>query len=91
MPVSEVAGMTVEPEPAYVIPPNEDDLGSRSVTTHGSRKDSRKIRALVDAFLRRWQQSEEVKRSVWCCRGPMGDGAPGMEAIKEAGGILCSV
>ena len=88
MPVVEVKnGMLVEPNHVYVIPPNANLLLQDGILRLEPRKDSPSRYTPVDVLLRSLASVQKDKAIGVILSGTASDGAAGMKAIKEEGGI----
>ncbi|MBD2199759.1 MULTISPECIES: chemotaxis protein CheB [Calothrix] len=88
MPVREVQnGMVVEPNHVYVIPPNAKMTVSQGVLQLTPREKTYGLFMSVDAFLISLAEERGNKAIGIVLSGSDGDGARGLEFIKEAGGI----
>ncbi|MBD2338036.1 PAS domain-containing protein [Calothrix sp. FACHB-156] len=88
MPVVEVQnGMVVEPNHVYVIPPNTKMTISQGVLQLAPRGKTYGLFMSVDAFLISLAEERGSKAIGVVLSGSDGDGARGLEFIKEAGGI----
>ncbi|BAY28216.1 signal transduction histidine hinase [Nostoc carneum NIES-2107] len=88
MPVVEVQnGMVVEPNHVYVIPPNAKMTIAQGVLNLAPRTKTYGLFMSVDAFLISLAEERGSKAIGVVLSGSDGDGARGLEHIKEAGGI----
>ncbi|QIR36760.1 response regulator [Tolypothrix sp. PCC 7910] len=88
MPVVEVQnGMVVEPNHVYVIPPNAKMTIAQGVLNLAPRGKTYGLFMSVDAFLISLAEERGSKAIGVVLSGGDGDGARGLEHIKEAGGI----
>ena len=90
MPVTQVAGRDrLEPGRVYVIPPNRQTRGRRTSDLDDRRVRRAALAARADrsllSFARR-AAGRRLRRS--CLSGAGSDGALGIKAVKEAGGII---
>ncbi len=80
-------GMTVRPNCAYIIPPNHDMAflhGKLHLLEPGER---RGLRLPIDFFFRSLAQDQRERAICIVLSGTGSDGALGVRAIKEAGGM----
>ncbi len=88
MPVSQVAGLaTVEANHVYVIPPNRRILMSDSNLDVAEFSEPRGQRAPIDQFFRSLARAHPNAVGIIFSGGGT-DGAVGIKAIKEEGGLL---
>jgi two-component system, chemotaxis family, CheB/CheR fusion protein len=88
MPVVEVQnGMVVKPNHVYVIPPNAKMTIAQGVLKLAPRGQTYGFFMSVDAFLMSLAEERGSKAIGIVLSGSDGDGARGLEFIKEAGGI----
>ncbi|BAY92764.1 MULTISPECIES: chemotaxis protein CheB [unclassified Tolypothrix] len=88
MPVVEVQnGMVVEPNHVYVIPPNAKMTIAQGVLNLAPRGRIYGLFMSVDAFLISLAEERGSKAIGVVLSGSDGDGARGLEHIKDAGGI----
>lgn len=88
MPVSEVkAGMCVEPNQVYVIPPNTSMTISGGVLNLAARAETPGLHLPIDCFFRSLAQDQRSKAIGVILSGTASDGVLGMGAIKAEGGI----
>jgi two-component system, chemotaxis family, CheB/CheR fusion protein len=88
MPVVEVQdGMAVEPDCVYVIPPNAKMAIAQGLLKLTTREKARGAVKPVDAFFFSLAKDRGRKAIAVVLSGGDGDGARGLEAVKEAGGI----
>ncbi len=88
MPVAEVQqGMAVKPNCVYVIPPNAKMTIERGLLKLAPRETTRGMVMPVDTFFLSLAADLCSKAIAIVLSGGDGDGARGLEAIKEAGGI----
>jgi two-component system, chemotaxis family, CheB/CheR fusion protein len=88
MPVIEVLdNMAVEPNCVYVIPPNTKMTIQQGLLKLTLREKSRAIVMPVDTFFLSLAADLGSKAIAVVLSGGDGDGARGLEAVKEAGGI----
>lgn len=88
MPVRQIVdGMVVEPNCVYLIPPNH------SLTMHEARlrladfSEPRGFRRPIDVFFRSLALDQGPNAACIVLSGTGGDGAEGLRALKEAGGL----
>ncbi len=88
MPVAEVEeGMTVEPNPVYVIPPNKT-MGIRNGTLHLMPRGEPTAKHLpIDYFLGSLAEDRGNRAIGVILSGTASDGTMGLKAIKTEGGI----
>ncbi len=88
MPVLQiVAGMRVEPDNVYVIPPNCDLTITGGVLHLGEREQPRSVNTSVDIFLRSLAADQGPNAIGIIFSGTASDGTNGLTAIKGEGGI----
>ncbi len=88
MPVVEVRnGMAVEPNCVYVIPPNTKMVIAQGVLKLTPREKPLGIVMPIDSFFFSLAEDRDNKAIAVVLSGGNGDGARGLEAVKEAGGI----
>lgn len=88
MPVVEVRdGMDVEPNCVYVIPPNTTMAIAQGLLSLTTREKKRGAVKPVDTFFFSLAKDRGRKAIAVVLSGGDGDGARGLEAVKEAGGI----
>jgi two-component system, chemotaxis family, CheB/CheR fusion protein len=88
MPVVEVQdNMAVEPNCVYVIPPNSQMAIAQGLLNLTVREKTRGAVKPVDAFFLSLAADRGSKAIAVVLSGGDGDGARGLEAVKEAGGI----
>src|SRR5690606_478855 len=88
LPVREIADHTaVEPGNAYVIPPNCDLSIERGVLKLSPRDKSAVPARSIDHFLQSLAADQKANAIGVILSGAGSDGAQGLRAIKEAGGI----
>lgn len=78
----------IEPDHVYVIPPNRN---LSSIDTHlrlSELEESRLARAPIDHFFRTLAGTHKSKAAGIVLSGSGSDGAVGLKAIKEAGGLI---
>ena len=88
MPVAQVTGRTrLEPRHVYVIPPNRQLLATNHHLATAEFEEPRWQRAPIDLFFRSLaaQQGDDFAIVL---SGAGSDGAVGIKAVKEAGGII---
>jgi two-component system, chemotaxis family, CheB/CheR fusion protein len=89
MPVTQVTDLVkMEPNHVYVIPPNRN---LSSIDTHlrlSPLEESRQARAPIDHFFRTLARTHDSKAVGIVLSGSGSDGAVGLKAIKEAGGLI---
>ncbi len=88
MPVLEVTdGMVVKPDHVYIIPPNKKMLLAQGVLRLTPREKTQGKYMSVDSLFYSLASERGDKAIGVVLSGEDGDGALGLEAIKEAGGI----
>ncbi len=88
MPVTQVAGpVAVEADHVYVIPPNRRILMTDSKLDVAGFEEPRGQRAPIDQFFRSLAHAHPNAVGIICSGGGT-DGAVGIKAIKEEGGLL---
>jgi two-component system, chemotaxis family, CheB/CheR fusion protein len=88
MPVVEVQdGMTVKPNCVYVIPPNAKMAIAQGVLNLTTREKTRGAAMPIDTFFLSLAADRCSKAIAVVLSGGDGDGARGLEVVKEAGGI----
>ncbi|MBI4458589.1 MAG: hypothetical protein HY648_00850 [Acidobacteria bacterium] len=88
MPVTEVTqGVKVEPNRAYVIPPNREMTIRKGVLRLGARPSGAGHRTPIDSFLCALAEDQGSKAIGVIFSGIGSDGTNGLQAIKAAGGI----
>jgi two-component system, chemotaxis family, CheB/CheR fusion protein len=88
MPVVEVQnGTAVEPNCVYVIPPNAKMAIAQGLLKLTTRDKTRGVAMPIDAFFLSLAEDRGSKAIAVVLSGGESDGARGLEAVKEAGGI----
>ena len=88
MPVWDASdGMSVEPNHVYVIPPNAELTIAGRVLKLSPRSQARGTHMPIDLFLRSLAQDCRGRAIGVVLSGAGSDGALGLQAIKEAGGV----
>jgi two-component system, chemotaxis family, CheB/CheR fusion protein len=88
MPVVEVQnGMAVEPNCVYVIPPNAKMAIAQGLLKLTTREKMRGVAMPIDAFFLALAEDRGSRAIAVVLSGGESDGAQGLEAVKEAGGI----
>jgi two-component system CheB/CheR fusion protein len=88
MPVRQIAdGMTIEPNHVYLIPPNFSLVIEKAVLRLSDFSEPRGFRRPIDVFFRSLAVDQGTNAACIVLSGTGGDGAEGLRAVKEAGGL----
>ncbi|MGE3477216.1 MAG: chemotaxis protein CheB [Rhodospirillaceae bacterium] len=88
MPVRQVVdGMTVEPNCVYLIPPNQSLIMEKARLRLADFSEPRGFRRPIDVFFRSLAVDQGPNAGCIVLSGTGGDGAEGLRAVKEAGGL----
>ncbi len=88
MPVRQVAdGMAIEPNNVYLIPPNHGLTIEKARLRLSDFSEPRGFRRPIDVFFRSLAVDQGSNAACIVLSGTGGDGAEGLRAVKEAGGL----
>ncbi len=88
MPVRQIAdGMPIEPNNVYLIPPNASLTIDKARLRLADFSEPRGFRRPIDVFFRSLATDQGANAACVVLSGTGGDGAEGLRAIKEAGGL----
>jgi two-component system CheB/CheR fusion protein len=88
MPVRQVAdGMAIEPNHVYLIPPNASLVIEKATLRLSDFSEPRGFRRPIDVFFRSLAVDQGANAACIVLSGTGGDGAEGLRAVKEAGGL----